>query len=518
MTGGARVAVPVVDGPVVDGPVLDGPVVDGDDLADSVAAGALRTASASVRARAAVEAAELQALATLVRVRREQALAEDPRVDLELVEQCVATEVSLALSLSQGGARGRVALAEELLRRRPATFAAMLAGRVDLVRARRVCDAVRHLPLTPVRGDAALGMAGHETLAEAVEAEVLEPGSVPALADARPGRPAGELSPPQLTARLARLVHRADAAGAAERCEQAQERRRCTLVPVEDGMALLQVLGRADLMAAAYSRLDGTARQLQREVAAAGGPRRTLDQTRVDVLTAMLLGESDTLARARGVQVELAVVAPAATVLGEARTQGPDHYEDPGELLGVGPLPAPLVRELATTTSWRRWLADPHDGHVTGVGRRTYRPSAAVARFVRARDGGCGMPHCRRAGPRSLDLDHVVPFAAGGETTKENLRGGCRCHHRVKHARHAGSGFTASLAPDGTLTWTTPTGSVHVEPPTCWLRAPSTGPEPGALVGRDVGRDVGPAAGSVARPPPASPALEPTTDPDPPPF
>ncbi|MGY1608427.1 HNH endonuclease, partial [Geodermatophilus sp. SYSU D00700] len=52
------------------------------------------------------------------------------------------------------------------------------------------------------------------------------------------------------------------------------------------------------------------------------------------------------------------------------------------------------------------------------------------------------------------ELDHAVPWPAG-PTTAANLTGYCTGHHRGKHQA---PGWTHTLAPDGTLTVTTPTG------------------------------------------------------------
>ncbi|WP_336922807.1 HNH endonuclease [Aquipuribacter sp. SD81] len=495
------------------------------DPLDPLAASALSTASASAAARAVIEATELQALATLVGARREQALAEDPHADLEQVEASVAVEVSLQLCLSPGVARARLVLAEELVHRRPATLAALQEGRIDVSRARVVCDAVRRLPPGPVPEEHVGPLGGHRDLPSAVEAEALRPGSVPVLADATPGPAAGRVSVQQLRSRLGRLVARADAAGAAARHEAALTRRRCTLRPLEDGMALLQVVGAAPQLHAAWQVLDSTARRLRRtdggtdaldgtDVAdevgedvgddarapARGGTprRRTLDQARADALVGVLLGDPDSLVASGRVRVELAVVAPAATVLASGRAAGEpvDPFEEPGLLLGLTggplPLPGPVVRELAADARWRRWVTDPCTGHLTGVSSTTYRP-AALARFVRSRDGGCGLSTCGQTLSSRLDADHVVPWPHG-PTHHTNLHDACRSDHLAKHADHAGGRFRVEMAPDGTVTWTTPTGARHTRSPACWGRA----------------RDV-PAGGDRAAP--ACP-----DDPDPPPF
>jgi hypothetical protein len=98
--------------------------------------------------------------------------------------------------------------------------------------------------------------------------------------------------------------------------------------------------------------------------------------------------------------------------------------------------------------------AEPTDG---------YRPRAALDRHVRARDRRCRFPGCRRRVPTAGQLDHHRPHAAGGATAAANLAGYCTGDHRGKHQA---PGWTHTLAPDGTLTVTTPTGLTAItEPP-----------------------------------------------------
>ncbi|WP_246066053.1 HNH endonuclease signature motif containing protein [Geodermatophilus aquaeductus] len=121
-----------------------------------------------------------------------------------------------------------------------------------------------------------------------------------------------------------------------------------------------------------------------------------------------------------------------------------------GALLALTDLPA--LRRAATT----------------GVGLRVpgvtagYRPGVALDRHVRARDRRCRFPGCRRRVPRSGELDHAVPWPAG-PTAAGNLTGYCTGHHRGKHQAPS---WRHTLAPDGTLTVTTPSGlTATTEPP-----------------------------------------------------
>jgi hypothetical protein len=136
-----------------------------------------------------------------------------------------------------------------------------------------------------------------------------------------------------------------------------------------------------------------------------------------------------------------------------------------------------------------------------------YRPSAFQVRFVHTRDRTCRHPGCATKAAWS-DGDHVVPHAAGGETECANLCCLCRRHHRLKtHAR----GWTYAMAPDGTLTVTTPSGVPRTGRPyrtaraaTAGTRCPGTDPPDLPLTAPRV----------LAGPPPGPP----TPDDDPPPF
>jgi HNH endonuclease len=104
---------------------------------------------------------------------------------------------------------------------------------------------------------------------------------------------------------------------------------------------------------------------------------------------------------------------------------------------------------------------------VLDYGRTTYHPPAALADHVRTRDVHCRFPGCRRRAA-DAELDHTIPWAAGGETTAANLHALCLHHHLLKG--HAGWRITTH--PDGRLTWTTPTGHRHTTAPHDY------GPEP----------------------------------------
>ena len=94
-----------------------------------------------------------------------------------------------------------------------------------------------------------------------------------------------------------------------------------------------------------------------------------------------------------------------------------------------------------------------------------YRPSAALAKQIRLRDGTCRHPGCTVPAD-ACDLDHVVPFnhadpTQGGQTVESNMACLCRRHHRFKTFND----WHYQLDPDGTLIITTDQGHTMVTHP-----------------------------------------------------
>ncbi|MFN8125448.1 MAG: DUF222 domain-containing protein [Candidatus Nanopelagicales bacterium] len=158
---------------------------------------------------------------------------------------------------------------------------------------------------------------------------------------------------------------------------------------------------------------------------------------------------------ARRHRVKVAVVITLETLLGLSRA--------PARVMpGVGPIPASIGRRLAADRGWRAWITRATDAGTTVVATSptVYRPPAALARLIRARD-----PHCRMPGCRSMitDLDHIIPFPRGA-TTPENVAGLCRRHHRMKtHTRWRQR--DTSDAAGTSWRWTTPSGVTYDDAP-----------------------------------------------------
>jgi hypothetical protein len=419
-------------------------------------------------------------------------------------------EAGVALHLSRGTACARIGTACRLLAVLPETHAAWEAGRIDTSKARTVDDATWMLA---------------PALARAVQDGVL------------PKAPGQTLA--ELKAALGRAVLAVDPEGAEARHREARRDRRVVVTPEADGMASLWALLTAPQAVGAVTWLTRLARGLGPD-----DPRST-DTCRADILAALLTGRpvadpdsttdpsttdqteshkpigdepgagetsgnengggtggngdagtrradagtGATPAAESGRPVQL--VAPGKpliqVVIPYSTLTGAD--DQPCELVGHGPIPASLAREVAADSVWRRLVTDPLSGTLLDHGRSTYHPRVGLADHVRARDVYCRFPGCRR---RAVDaeLDHVVAWADGGETSEQNLRGYCTHHHRLKHR----AGWRVEAESGGGLAWRTPTGHRHTTAPHDYRPDPPPPP--------------GPASGSRCD----------DLDPDPPPF
>ena len=145
-------------------------------------------------------------------------------------------------------------------------------------------------------------------------------------------------------------------------------------------------------------------------------------------------------------------MATDAELRAAARRGCPDH-------------PAPPRSRCAARCS-----ASPPRSTATG-------PAPFQVRYIHTRDRTCRHPGCANKAAWS-DGDHVVPHADGGPTTCQNLCCLCRRHHRLK--THA-PGWHYVMAPDGTLTVTTPSGVTRTSRPP-GHRGPPTRRRPAALL------------------------------------
>ncbi|WP_084628653.1 HNH endonuclease [Amycolatopsis nigrescens] len=300
----------------------------------------------------------------------------------------VPAELALGLAVTENMAGKQIALADALVTRLPKTLQAMESGVIDGYKASKIFDA------TTVLSDE-----------KAREVDTV-------MSDRLAGK-----NPSSLRRAVNRVVARIDPNGYAARTRRRRLDRKVELVHQGEGMTTLIVDLPVEVGTAIYARTDREAHALK----VAGEPR-TLDQLRADVLADRCLRERGT---PRNPKADVYLYVDLTTLAGLN-----DNY---AELTGSGPIPAWLAKEIAYNpgSTWRRVVTDPVTGLPVDVGRSSYRPPAALDRFIRIRDRECCHPGCHR--PAQLaDLDHTTDWAHGGPTDKTNLRGYCKRHHKLK--------------------------------------------------------------------------------------
>ena len=378
------------------------------------------------------------------------------------VDQPERELIAVALRLAPRTASERVEVATDLVARLPGLVDELAAGRIGYQHARVIAEETANLD---------------PDLARQVASEVL-----PLARRAAVGR---------VRRRTSILTARHDL-NLAKRHLRARECRRVFVHPEPDGMALFGLVTDQITARRLFDTVDDLAHQRQCH-------GELIDQVRADTLTHLILTNTqrqtdddgdgdagmmdnpdnrtspnnrDNRDNRTGVTgadrsvagssqhrcvTQIAVHTDLPTLLGLA--------DNPGIVPGLGAVPAELVRLIASDGKWIRFLHD-HTGQLTDISPYTYRPSAALAAYIRARDQHCQFPHCTQPATR-CDLDHIQPFnhtnpETGGTTTSDNLHALCRRHHRLKTL----GTWQVTPQPNGTLHWTGPTGQTHdVDPP-----------------------------------------------------
>ena len=342
----------------------------------------------------------------------------------------VAAEVAAAQGISRGRAAGQLRYGLVLAERFPKLGALFAAGDVDFRVVAAVAfrcelmiddDAVARLDRWLARNAARWSRWSYNKIVEVIDywVQKLEPAAV----------------------RVAR---------------EADENRHIGVSPLESGMAEIWGDVRAPDALAFDRRLDELAATVCK------ADPRTKAQRRADALSA-LAARATAMACACGSpecpaankdatvgDVVIHVLAEAATVNGDSTA--------PGYVPGFGGLPAEAVRQLATSAKLRP-VVHPRDS----APEPRYRPSAALADFIRCRDLTCRFPGCDRPA-ECADIDHTVPWPLG-PTHPSNLKLLCRIHHLLKTFYSGPNGWQDRQEPDGTIIWTSPTGHTYTTKP-----------------------------------------------------
>ncbi len=315
------------------------------------------------------------------------------------------------------------------------------------------------------------------------------------------------------------LAEKVNPVGMTERFEQANEHRSISVLDLDDGMAMLQVLLPATLAHGIRDRIAQQARLIHTDAAAERARRaaaadaaaadgapppaegdvnasrngasasddallpaddapvfddtRTIRQISADLVADMLLtgtpGIDPTADRSPGglgaIRAHVQIVIPVTTLTGTT---------DRGATLdGAIPIDPATARRLAgDAPGWDRVMCDPVTGTVLDVDR--YTPLAEQKRFLQARDQHCRAFGCRRPAHR-CQIDHNHEHHEGGPTSLNNLAHLCQRHHTVKTE----TDWTVTQLPDGTLHFTSPLGNTYRdEPPPRVMFVPDGDPPP----------------------------------------
>lgn len=135
----------------------------------------------------------------------------------------------------------------------------------------------------------------------------------------------------------------------------------------------------------------------------------------------------------------------------------------PGVIVGFGHVPAEEIAARIAAGATLRHLRSPEVKPQLG-----YRPSTALDEWVRGRDLTCRFPGCDRSAAYA-DFDHTVPWP-GGPTHASGGKLLCRQHHLAKTFW---AGWSDVQHPDGTISWTTPTGRTYTTRPGSALLFPT---------------------------------------------
>jgi hypothetical protein len=145
--------------------------------------------------------------------------------------------------------------------------------------------------------------------------------------------------------------------------------------------------------------------------------------------------------------------------------------DKPGYLPGYGTVPPAMLRQYATSARLR-----PLDPAALSCPEARYRPSTALAEFIRCRDLHCRFPGCDKPA-EYCDIDHTVPWQQGGPTHPSNLALLCRAHHLVKTfwmGQKGQKGWGEEQYSDGTIVWTSPSGRRYATTPSGALFFPQS--------------------------------------------
>ncbi len=349
----------------------------------------------------------------------------------------VVSEIAVLTARSEADIRSQLSTARTIERSLPDVRSALAEGRIDEEKAALIARTAERIP------EAARGELGTHLLTAAAHLHLRD-----------------------LKVAAEQAVKSADPDGAAQRRANAIRRRAVWTSADVDGNSLLHARLASIDAHLCLRLLEDRAREQRAHVDALHDAlqleRPTPGMLAVDTLVRSVLGRNaadmpDTgtpsISVTSRTSVDVQVQVDVETLAGLA--DHPVHVDGVGRTDMQG-----LLQFLDGADDWafRRLVTEPVNGELLDFGRTTYRPPAALQRFLRARHRNCIFPGCDQPSTHA-DLDHAIAWDDGGSTSPDNLHPLCRAHHLLK----THEGYQLVRGNNGTWIWQTPTG-VLVEP------------------------------------------------------
>ena len=265
----------------------------------------------------------------------------------------------------------------------------------------------------------------------------------------------------RLVAWIKELAAQLDVHACVKRNAKAASERRVSVRPAPDLMVYLTALVPMQQGVQAYAQLKAHA-----DAAKAAGDERGAGQIMADTLIERVAGREQ--GKADDVPVTINLLVSDQTLL--AGGDEPAVVVE-GMPAGAGAVPAPVARNLAAQgldadAAWLRSIYVDQRGRLLATTSTSRFHPQGLAALLRAREQGiCATSWCDAP---VRHVDHVTPFAEGGQTSLSNGQGLCA---RCNHAKQAPGWRQKVTEIDGrhAVETVTPTGHTYVavapEPP-----------------------------------------------------
>jgi len=360
----------------------------------------------------------------------------------------VAAEVALARRDSPARGSRHLGLARALVNEMPHTMAALTAGRISEWRATLLTRETGWLPV-----------AGRRHVDQTLAPQVTQ------LGDRR------------LAAQARALALAWDPAESVRHLRRAETERCVTIRPAPDTMVYVTALLPMTRGISAWATLDRDAKTL---IGTGQADGRTRGQVMADLLVQRLTGQET----AAAVPVEVHLVMTDTALMGALTDEHSpaasvtDPTEAPAWIVGHGPIPAGVARELLDPTHdgpagkarvWlRRLYTNPETGQLVAMDSKRRLFDGLLRRMIILRDDTCRTPWCDAP---IRHTDHATGHASGGDTSYVNGSGLCEHCNLGKETE----GWQHAATPD-LLQVTTPTGHTYQAHTPPLLRGHPPGP------------------------------------------